>query len=263
MRLRSVLVIAIGIAAMAADTDALVEALRTDPSPKVRSQAALKLATLPADENVLELIVALRNDKSPLVRGACARALGMLGSPKAYRDLDRAAHDQDAFVAKWSNWALLRVIASAPVMAITIKGLVATGRFKSEDATLAFQESVLMTLIETGRFDVAATIDFDENQETSNDVVTIELRGEVTQVTGDALMATASVAVSALTPTGNVVWRGRASGSATGEPPPQPDPDEDEWTIRPEGKDARVLAIGEAGKAAARALAEALSRKPK
>jgi hypothetical protein len=255
--------LAVGAVAVAQDLESLVAMLATDASPKVRSQAALELAAFPGDAAVDPLIAALRQDSNPMVRGASARALGMQGSARAYASLVRASRDPDAFVSKWAGWGVRQVLAVAPSVQVGLTGLVIRGGVKPAEATIQLQATMLDVLMATGRFDVATTIDFGDDAQAAGgaavEPVAVELQGDIAQVTGDAMNATVTLAIRAVTPAGMVAWSGRASGTAKGEPAPPPDPDDDEWSPKPEPKDARFLAVTDAARAAGRALVEGLA----
>ena len=256
------LILLLASPAFAQATGSLTEALGSDPSPKVRSQAALALAAYPADPAAVAALARALRDDSPMVRGSAARALGQLRTPGAFTSLSVAARDRDPFVAKWAGWAVKQVLAAAQTVEIGLRGLVSRAGVKSDDATKAFQEGVLDTLLSTGRFDIGGTLDFSEDPPPvagPPQVAHVELEGEVSSVTGDAKVAQATVLIRAVTPSGYVAWTGRASGSGKGGPPPPPGPDDDEWTIRPSGTDARLEAISDAGKVAGRMLADGLA----
>ena len=261
-RLLTAFILLLASPAFAQAVGPLTEALGTDPSPKVRSQAALALAAYPADPAAVAALAQALRDDAPLGRGAAARALGQLKTPGAFTSLSVAARDRDPFVSKWAGWAVRQVLAAAKTVEIGLRGLVSRGGVKPDDATKAFQEGVLDTLLATGRFDIGGTIDFSDEPPVAAappQVAHVELEGEVASVTGDAKVAQATVLVRAVTPSGYVAWSGRASGSGRGGPPPPPGPDDDEWTIRPSGTDARLEAISDAGKAAGRLLADGLA----
>ena len=57
----------------------------------VRSESVLQLGRMKAYQAVDPLAATLAGDQSPLVRESASRALAMIGSPKAFPALTRAA----------------------------------------------------------------------------------------------------------------------------------------------------------------------------
>ncbi|MCC6752311.1 MAG: HEAT repeat domain-containing protein [Deltaproteobacteria bacterium] len=84
----------------------LVQILRTDPSSKVRLQAALTLAKLKDPRAAPALLQALK-DASPMVRGVSAAALGALGDARAIPALKQLAQqDEHPFARTQAKKAL-------------------------------------------------------------------------------------------------------------------------------------------------------------
>lgn len=231
----------------------------SDPSPKVRAQAALALSRLPKDqENVTALIEALK-DQSKIVRGAAAKALGILGAPQAYGPLCQASTDRDSFVAKWSRWAILSVLGKADVVRFTLRGIKAEGVAKADDMTRYMQEGVLEVLISSGRFEPLSALDFtseedgdaSEGEKGSSDSVSVALEGRVEKVEGDGGRARVRVSLKAVAPCGITLWEGLGQGVGERGAPPEPDEFADEYTIPEEPLDARLVAAKEASKSGA------------
>ncbi len=257
----------------------LIQALASDPSPKVRAQAALGLASRPATPEGNAALVQALDDPASIVRGSAARALGSLGTDESFAALCRAAGDPDRFV--WARWAAAQVAARSGSIAFTVRDvrvepgrLPAVGvggaraRILADDMTRNLQEGVLQVLIGTGRFDVDTGMDFSDEVEgavrtagaTSPAPVRIALRGQLLNVWGDARRAEVEVRIEAVGPSGVVLWEGPARGVGSAEDRPAGDDYVDEYTIPAESVDARVRAAEVAGRMAAGALARALSR---
>jgi HEAT repeat protein len=84
-----------------------VQALRGDPSAKVRAQAALLLRQKAAPEGAPALVAALEHDPAAVVRASAAAALGRIGDPAAREPLARAANaDPDGEVRTTASEAL-------------------------------------------------------------------------------------------------------------------------------------------------------------
>jgi len=84
-----------------------IQALQSDPSPKVRAQAALLLRQKAAPESVPALVARLETDPATVVRAASAAALGRIGDPAAREPLARAANaDPDGEVRATASEAL-------------------------------------------------------------------------------------------------------------------------------------------------------------
>ncbi|HVP66163.1 MAG TPA: HEAT repeat domain-containing protein [Anaeromyxobacteraceae bacterium] len=106
----------IGLAALMAGSlaegfDATVEramdALKRDPSLKVRAQAALVLGQKGGPSVVPVLVASLAADPSATVRAAAAAALGRIGDPSAREALLAAMRsDEDGEVRTAASWAL-------------------------------------------------------------------------------------------------------------------------------------------------------------
>jgi hypothetical protein len=107
--------IAVAIAADMVET--AIRALQTDPSLKVRTQAALVLGQRKAADAVPALSEAVENDDSAAVRIAAASALGKIKDPGARATLERVkAKDPDEAVRTAAGRALEALTpAPAPV----------------------------------------------------------------------------------------------------------------------------------------------------
>lgn len=257
----------------------LLRTLATDPSPKVRAQAVLGLASRPADPGVLAALVQALEDPAPIVRGSAARVLGSLGTDESFAPLCRAAQDADRFVAKWARWAAVQVAVRSPSIAFSVRDIrVEPGRLGGEggrkariladDITRNLQDGVLQGLIGTGRFDVDSGMDFSDEVEGAERVapdnarrpgVRLALRGRLVRMSGDDRRAEVEARIEAVCPSGTVLWEGPARGVGAAEDKQAEDDYVDEYTIPREPVDARVRAAEVAGRAAANDLARALS----
>lgn len=254
----------------------LIQVLASDPSPKVRAQAALGLLSAPATPEGNAALVRALDDPAAIVRGSAARALGTVGSDESFDSLCRAARDPDRFVSKWARWAAAQVAARARSIAFTVRDLrVEPGRLGgnggkgsrasllAEDMTRNLQDGVLQVLVGTGRFDVDAGMDFRDEVEgavgtaVGQAAVRLALRGRLVSVSGDDRQAEVEVRMEAVGPSGLVLWEGSARGVGTRESG-GPQEYEDEYTIPEEPVDARVKAAEAAGRVAAEGLARAL-----
>lgn len=271
---------------MAGADPRLLQALASDPSPKVRAQAALGLATRPATPEGLAALVKALDDPASIVRGSAARTLGSLGTDESFAPLCRAAGDADRFVSRWARWAAARVAARSGSIVFTVRDIRvepgrlsgvgiggARARILADDMTRNLQDGVLQVLVGTGRFDVDAGMDFSDEVEgaarTASAVgpapVRLALRGRVLNVSGDDRRAEVEVRIEAVGPSGLVLWEGPARGVGSAgeggrlEPNTAQDDYVDEYTIPAEPVDARVRAAEVAGRTAAEELARALS----
>ena len=218
----------------------------------------MTLGSFRQSAEVVSGLAAALKDGSPLVRGAAAQALGRLRASTALAALSAASRDGDRFAAKWATRALKDVTASAPAITFGVRGLVCRAGDKHDMLTKLFQEAVVEDLLARGRFDVGAAMDFGDDPAKARGVH-IELRGEITALEGSSATAAASATIQAVSPDGTVIWEGTVSAKGVAGPPPPRGEDEDEYTIRPEPPDARKVAVTQAGKAAAAALAEGLA----
>jgi HEAT repeats len=96
--------------------DGAIEALRKDPSIKVRTQAALVIGQRgPAARAALPALAeALEHDPGPAVRLAAARALGRVGDPVVRAALERSARGDPDEAVRTASIAALAAIAAAP-----------------------------------------------------------------------------------------------------------------------------------------------------
>jgi len=242
----------------------LLAALKGDRSPRVRAQAALALASKGDEPGVLEALIKALKDRKSIVRGSVAKALGTVGSARAFAPLCQAAADLDPFVAKWARKSALRVVTTATATTFNVRGLVARRGWQPDTITKAFQEGVLEELMSRDRFDVASYMDFRDDVEEggSKPGVDLVLEGDVVKLTGGRKDATAHVTFKVVAMPGVVIWKGKARGKGKGGEPPPPDPYADEYTIVEEPPDAREVAVASAGRTVAASFAGAVSRKP-
>jgi HEAT repeats len=93
--------------------DDLCRSLTTDPSWRVRLQAAVVLGKLKDARAVPSLLRAL-SDENETVRGLSAQVLGDLGDGSAKSPLERAQRDSSTFVREKATAALARLSTPAP-----------------------------------------------------------------------------------------------------------------------------------------------------
>ena len=93
--------------------DDLCRSLTTDPSWRVRLQAAVVLGKLKDARAVPSLLRAL-GDENETVRGLSAQVLGELGDPSAKSALERAKRDPSTFVRDKAEAALASLSKPAP-----------------------------------------------------------------------------------------------------------------------------------------------------
>src|SRR3954465_1066470 len=105
MRAWMVLCLLLAAPAAADKIDDLTRALMTDPSYKVRVQAALVLGKLRDKRAVPSLMQALR-DENESVRGVAATSLGQIGDKSAANALQQATNDPSEFVRNQAKKAL-------------------------------------------------------------------------------------------------------------------------------------------------------------
>jgi hypothetical protein len=99
--------LSLATAASAQDrTDYLIRLLKTSDTFRVRTQAALSLGRLDADDRVVEALAGALRDKHPGVRSAAAASLERLGDPSALPSLRLARKDRNATARR----AVLRAI---------------------------------------------------------------------------------------------------------------------------------------------------------
>ena len=103
------LVVAWAVPARADRVDTLCRALTSDPSWRVRLQAAVVLGKLRDPRSVPSLLRAL-GDENETVRGLAAQVLGEIGAPSVVMALDRARRsDPSAFVRHRAAEALAKI----------------------------------------------------------------------------------------------------------------------------------------------------------
>ncbi len=96
--------------------DDLGQALLTDPSWRVRLQAAFVLGRL-RDLRAVNPLVRALSDENQSVRAQAAQVLGDLGDGRATAALDRAQRDPDPLVRSQAHSALARLAATPPTTA--------------------------------------------------------------------------------------------------------------------------------------------------
>src|SRR3954454_12443612 len=115
--LRLVLLLLVSARPAVADKiDDLTRALTTDPSYKVRVQAALVLGKLKDKRAVPALQVALK-DENESVRGVAAGSLGQIGDKSAAAALQEAVNDPSEFVRNQAKKGL-DLLANTPTIAM-------------------------------------------------------------------------------------------------------------------------------------------------
>lgn len=108
-----VLVLMAGVPARADRVDDLCRSLTTDPSWRVRLQAAVVLGKLKDTRAVPSLLRAL-TDENETVRGLTAQVLGDIGDESARGGLERARHDSSQWVRDKASVALSMLQRSEP-----------------------------------------------------------------------------------------------------------------------------------------------------
>jgi hypothetical protein len=151
MRLLVSLLVLLAVTPARADKqlDLALRALRTDPSLKVRAQAAIVLGQRGAQEAVPALREAAANDDAPAVRVAAAAALARIG--------DRAARrDRDASVRAGADRALVDGTGrhgSPHALAFSVED--ASGEGGGREARAAFRDAIERHLKDRGHAIVA------------------------------------------------------------------------------------------------------------
>jgi HEAT repeat protein len=80
--------------------------LLSDPDQRIRAEAVIQLGRLKAYQAIDAVAATLASDTSPTVREAAARALGLIGSAKAFPVLRQAAlTDADNEVRRSAQFA--------------------------------------------------------------------------------------------------------------------------------------------------------------
>jgi len=140
--------------------ESLIEALTSDPSPRVRAQAALALKPRAA-EAVPVLVQALRDDAA-VVRAAAARALADAAPERVFPDLVVASRDEDTLVARWARTAACRLLGRADRVRFDVRRMAAHVAAPADWSDKVFQEKVLTALLTSNRFDVTKALDFSD-----------------------------------------------------------------------------------------------------
>ena len=151
--------------------DTLVAVLTSDPSPRVRAQAALALRPR-AEEAAPALQSALRDD-SPVVRAAAARVLADAAPESAWPFLLDAARDSDALVCKWARSAACRLLGRAEHVQFDVRRMSARVGVSRDWSDKVFQEEILTALLATNRFDVTRTLDFGDEAPAAADEIVV------------------------------------------------------------------------------------------
>jgi hypothetical protein len=118
----------------------LERALRDDPAPEVRSEAALALAELRAHEALASLLVAVEDDDAH-VRQMALAALGEIGDARASQRLERALRDLRPEVRYQAVIAFARVARDDPSTVATALA----AALEDEDAAI---RAIAMRVIE-------------------------------------------------------------------------------------------------------------------
>ncbi len=253
--------------ALASGIDDLLAALASDPSPRVRAQAALALEARAAAPEVEVALLGALHDGDAIVRAAAAKALRETASPQAFHDLCWAAVDPDPLVAKWAGLAVRRVIARAGAVRLDVRDLVSRTGYDNDLSTKTFQEVVLERLVRDRRYDVGAEMDFrDDGGPGRRPVVALRVSGVAwldamefdPERPADPPTAEVRVTIRVLAPSGFVVLAVEATGRGRTRAP-IPDPDADEYSLPAATVDGRLTALRRAAEAAADELAERLA----
>ncbi len=253
--------------ALASGIDDLLAALASDPSPRVRAQAALALEARAAAPEVEAALLGALHDGDAIVRAAAAKALRETASPQAFHDLCWAAVDPDPLVAKWAGLAVRRVIARAGAVRLDVRDLVSRTGYDNDLSTKTFQEVVLERLVRDRRYDVGAEMDFrDDGGPGRRPVVALRVSGVAwldamefdPERPADPPTAEVRVTIRVLAPSGFVVLAVEATGRGRTRAP-IPDPDADEYSLPAATVDGRLTALRRAAEAAADELAERLA----
>ncbi len=273
MRWRSAVVCAslvLGVSfsgAAASGLDELLAALASDPSPRVRAQAALALGSRAAVPEVEDALLGALHDGDGIVRAAAAKALSETASPQAFHDLCWAAVDPDPLVAKWAGLAVRRVIARSGAVRLDVRDLVSRTGYDNDLSTKTFQEVVLERLVRDPRYDVGTDMDFrDDGGPRRRPVVALRVSGVAwldamefdPERPADPPAAKVRVTIRVLAPSGFVVLAVEATGRGRTRTP-APDPEADEYSLPAMNVDGRLVALRRAAEAAADELAERLT----
>ncbi len=89
-----------------ARTDYLVRLLRTSDAFRVRAQAAISLASVPPEPEVIEALSAALRDDSAAVRAAAASSLERLGDPSVIPALRGVSRDREVAVRDAASRAI-------------------------------------------------------------------------------------------------------------------------------------------------------------
>ncbi len=247
--------------------DKLLAALASDPSSRVRAQAALALGSRAGAPEVEVALLGALHDGNGIVRAAAAKALHETASPQAFHDLCWAAVDPDPLVAKWAGLAVRRMIARAGAVRLDVRDLVSRTGYDNDLSTKTFQEIVLERLVRDPRYDVGTDMDFrDDGGPSQRPVVALRVTGVAwldamerdPQRPADPLRAKVRVTIRVLAPSGFVVLAVEATGRGRTRAP-APDPEADKFSLPAPTVDGRLAALRQAAEAAADELAGRLA----
>jgi hypothetical protein len=156
----------LGVVARADKVEDLARTLTSDPSYKVRVQAALVLGKL-GDRRAVPALVKALKDSHPTVRTVVCGALGKLGDPRAVEPLKAAARDGEAMVRHAAEQALAHLQQAPPPPAgkvkyyINLGGVANKARRGGAEASKIVRDTLIRELARTpnvttsGSFDAA------------------------------------------------------------------------------------------------------------
>jgi hypothetical protein len=237
----------------------LVRSLASDPSARVRVQAALALSPRAGEPDVVQALVRALYDRDALVRATAAKALLDAAPARAFVPLAVTALDSDTLVSKWAIKALRRVLARVPVVTVDLRGLETRLDVPTDAGDKAFQEAVLEALVAAGRFTPDQAMDFVEGAKPEDaPEARLDIRGHAVEVPSADGSIAVRATLKAVTPSGFVAWEGASVGTAPRPGTEARDPDADEYTRRPTLADRRLDALREAARALGASLANGL-----
>lgn len=259
--------------ALADATDPLLEALASDPSPRVRVQAALALRPRAAD--VADALRAALKDESPLVRAAAARALTDAAPAEAFADLVQASGDDDPLVSRPARLAACRLLGRTGRVQVDVRRMVARVAAPEDWAAKVLHSEVMDVLLGAGNYEVTKRLDFSDEAEPEPDMVitdwrrgpvfvqappaepdgpvlSVSLRGEARVIERSSEGVRVRVALSLTAPSGIELWSGEATAWGRAGAAQEDDPGD--------GRDpGDLVALRTAARLATRAMAGALS----
>jgi hypothetical protein len=140
--------------ARADKVDDLSEALLSDPSYKVRVQAALVLGKL-GDKRAVPALQKALKDSNPSVRGVACSSLGRIGDPAAIPALKDATKDEEYFVRQAAEKALSQLSATTQVSPgkakfyLNIGGVANKAKSGGPDASRMVRDVLVRELVKT------------------------------------------------------------------------------------------------------------------